>query len=119
MIEIYVISIFSISQITESLQVSPKENAQMRCVIDANPIKDDTAKWSRSGFDSSRMKESRDGNAFYLTVLNVTEEDAGEFTCTVKNGIGKEATNKTYLLVKRKCRNVSVSFFINIKSHRV
>ena len=59
------------------------------------------------------MKESRDGNAFYLTVLNVTEEDAGEFTCTVKNGIGKEATNKTYLLVKRKYRNTSASFFIN------
>ena len=115
MIEMYVISTFSISQITESLQVSPKENAQMRCVIDANPIKDETAKWSRSGFDSSRMKESRDGNAFYLTVLNVTEEDAGEFTCTVKNGIGKEAANKTYLLVKRKLLNIPFLFIIYIK----
>ena len=115
MIKIYVISTFSISQITESLQVSPKENAQMRCVIDANPIKDETAKWSRSGFDSSRMKESRDGNAFYLTVLNVTEEDAGEFTCTVKNGIGKEAANKTYLLVKRKLLNIPFLFIIYIK----
>ena len=74
----------------------------MRCVIDANPIKDDTAKWSRTGFDNSRMDKIRDGNAFYLTVLNVTEEDAGEFTCTVNNGIGKEVVNKTYLLVKRK-----------------
>ena len=74
----------------------------MLCVIDANPIKDDTAIWSRSGFDSKRMKSVRDGNTFYLTVLNVTEEDAGEFTCTVKNGIGKEVKNTTYLLVKRK-----------------
>ena len=93
---------FSISEITRSILVNPQENAQMLCVIDANPIKDDTAKWSRSGFESSRMKSVRDGNTFYLTVMNVTEEDAGEFTCTVKNGIGKEVKNKTYLLVKRK-----------------
>ena len=93
---------FSISEITSSIQVNPQENAQMLCVIDANPIKDDTAKWSRSGFDSSRMKTLRDGNTFYLTVLNVTEEDAGEFTCTVENGIGKEVKNNTFLLVKRK-----------------
>ena len=93
---------FSISEITTSILVNPQENAQMLCVIDANPIKDDTAKWSRSGFESSRMKSVRDGNTFYLTVMNVTEEDAGEFTCTVKNGIGKEVKNTTYLLVKRK-----------------
>jgi len=86
--------------------VSPQQNAQMLCVIDANPIKEDTAKWSRtSGYDkvdSTRMEFVRVKNTFYLTVLNVTEKDSGEFTCTVKNGIGKEVKNKTYLLVKRK-----------------
>ena len=84
----------------------------MLCVIDANPIEDDTAKWSRSGFDSTRMKVVRDKNTFYLTVLNVTEKDAGEFTCTVKNGIGKEVENNTYPLVKRKSeKNISQAIF--------
>ena len=74
----------------------------MVCVVDGNPIKEDTVKWSREGFDEARMKTSRDSNSFYLTVLNVTEEDAGEFTCTVNNGIGEEVKNTTFLLVKRK-----------------
>ena len=83
----------------------------MVCVVDANPIKDDTVKWSRAGFDDARMKTSPDGNSFHLTVLNVTEKDAGEFTCTVKNGIGNEVNNKTFLLVKRK--NL-FNFFITV-----
>ena len=82
--------------------VNPQDHAQMICVIDANPIKDDTAKWSREGFDNARMQVNRSGNSFYLTVRNVTAKDAGEFTCTVNNGIGKEVKNNTYLLVKRK-----------------
>jgi hypothetical protein len=104
--------------------VSPQQNAQMLCVIDANPIKEDTAKWSRtSGYDkvdSTRMEFVRVKNTFYLTVLNVTEKDAGEFTCTVKNGIGKEVKNKTYLLVKRKSetmyqtKNVLIRFILCI-----
>ena len=92
----------SITEITDNITVNPYDNAQMVCVVDANPIKDDTVKWSRAGFDDARMKTSPDGNSFHLTVLNVTEKDAGEFTCTVKNGIGNEVNNKTFLLVKRK-----------------
>ena len=83
--------------------VSPGENAQMICTVDANPITDDTIKWVRDGYDmEGRTKTTRDGNTMYLTVINSTETDAGEFECVVNNGIGAEVKNKSFLLVKRK-----------------
>lgn len=92
-----------ISEITSHIMVSSGENAEMVCVVDANPIKEDTIQWKREGFDmASRTKVANVSTNFYLTVLNVTAEDAGEFTCVVDNGIGKPAKNSTFLLVRHK-----------------
>jgi hypothetical protein len=38
---------FSITDITSHIVVSPGEDAEMVCTIDANPIKDDTVQWTR------------------------------------------------------------------------
>ena len=97
--------LFRISAITNYVMVNPGENAHMKCVVDANPIKIDTVKWTRDGFDmEGRAKLTNVSNSsFFLTVINVTEKDAGKFTCEVNNGIGEAVSNTTFLLVRRKC----------------
>ena len=74
------------------------------CKIDANPINADTVKFTREGFDfESRTKVTTiSGRNFYLTVYNVTEADAGKFTCEVNNGVGETVSNSSFLLVRRK-----------------
>ena len=73
------------------------------CKIDANPINADTVKFTREGFDfESRTKVTTiSGRNFYLTVYNVTEADAGKFTCEVNNGVGETVSNSSFLLVRR------------------
>ena len=84
--------------------VNPGENAHMKCVVDANPITEDTVKWTREGFDmEGRAKLTNvSSSSFFLTVVNVTEKDAGKFSCQVNNGIGEAVSNTTFLLVRRK-----------------
>ena len=43
--------------ITDSVTASPGDNAEFFCMVDANPMRPDTIKWTRDGFDM----ESRDG----------------------------------------------------------
>ena len=38
---------FSITDITTYVMVSPGEDAEMVCTIDANPMKEDTVQWIR------------------------------------------------------------------------
>ena len=81
----------------------------MVCSVDANPITADTVKWVREGFDfdaKARLSDVSNTN-FFLTVINVTEEDAGEFTCEVNNGIGETISNTTFLLVRREYYKIS------------
>ena len=86
--------------------VSPNQTAQLVCTVDANPIKEDTIKWVREGYDlggGGRAKTTLDGNTLYLTIVNATEADAGSFECVVNNGIGgAEVRNASFLVVKRK-----------------
>ena len=85
------------------------------CKIDANPINADTVKFTREGFDfESRTKVTTiSGRNFYLTVYNVTEADAGKFTCEVNNGVGETVSNSSFLLVRRKYISVfpTTAFF--------
>lgn len=76
----------------------------MVCVVDANPINAETVQWKREGFDmETRARLSNvSGTSFFLTVINVTDEDAGQFTCEASNGIGETVSNSTFLLVRRK-----------------
>ena len=96
------------------MMVNPNETAQLMCTVDANPIANDTIKWVREGFDGlagnadaddgkARVSTKWDGgNTLYLTILNATETDAGEFDCVVDNGIGSQVKNTSFLVVKRK-----------------
>ena len=122
---------FSISEITSYVHVNPNTVAQIRCVVDANPIDDDTVRWLK--FDPEnpakpplecdgrpkKFQHSREGNAFCLTILNVTQADSGEFTCIVKNpfkvirgkvedGINKpdDLMHKAHLFVKSKYKSI-------------
>jgi hypothetical protein len=93
----------SISEITSHIMVNPGDNAEIICVVDANPINADSIKWTRDGFDmEARTRLANVSTNFYLTVVNVTAEDAGEFTCEVNNGVGESVKNSTFLLVRRK-----------------
>ena len=92
-----------ITHLTNYITVNPGENAELVCSVDANPLNADTVKWKREGFDfdaKARLTNVSNTN-FYLTVINVTEEDAGMFTCEVNNGIGETISNSTFLLVRR------------------
>lgn len=104
-------SSFRITHLTNYITVNPGENAELVCSVDANPIKIDTVKWLREGFDfeaKTRLTNVSNIN-FYLTVINVTEGDAGQFTCQVNNGIGETISNSTFLLVRREYYNTSKS----------
>ena len=74
------------------------------CKVDANPINADTVKWTREGFEfeTRTIISNVSGKSFFLTVKNVTEEDAGKFICEVNNGIGEAVSNTSFLLVRRK-----------------
>ena len=103
--------LFRITHLTNYITVNPGENAELVCSVDANPIKIDTVKWLREGFDfeaKARLTNVSNTN-FYLTVINVTEGDAGQFTCQVNNGIGETISNSTFLLVRREYYNTSKS----------
>ncbi len=84
--------------------MNPGENAELVCEVDANPITVDTVKWIREGFDmdARALLTNVSSSRFFLTVINVTEADAGQFTCQVNNGIGDLVSNTTFLLVRRK-----------------
>ncbi len=87
--------------------VNPGENAEMVCTVDANPIKEDTVQWKRDGFAmDTRTRRANVSNHFYLTVINASAADAGEFECVVNNGIGEEVKNSTFLLVRSKQNNI-------------
>ena len=101
--------LFRITHLTNYITVNPGQNAELVCSVDANPIKIDTVKWLREGFDfeaKTRLTNVSNIN-FYLTVINVTEGDAGEFTCQVNNGIGETISNSTFLLVRREYYNTT------------
>ena len=97
-------SFFRIIESTDYITIDKGQNAELMCKIDANPINTDTVKFTREGFDfESRTKVTTiSGRNFYLTVYNVTEADAGKFTCEVNNGVGETVSNSSFLLVRRK-----------------
>ena len=81
--------------------VNPGANAEFACFVNANPIAEDTIKWTRDGFDmETRTVSTNISNAVYLTVKNVSSEDSGIFDCVANNGIGEEVKNSTFLLVR-------------------
>lgn len=87
--------------------VRENDTAEFHCSADANPIDKDTIKWQRKDYkfddnDRVRMSFNNETNTAYLTIYNIKKEDMGAFDCVVNNGIGSEAKNTTFLLVRSK-----------------
>lgn len=121
-----------ITDITSSVLVGQGEPAHLECAVDANPMKQNTIRWERKGYDmagrtkttsgaptlmASPLSLSKSVNSVFatsqnvgvvlLTVLNATAEDSGEFWCVASNGIGGSASrNASFLLVRRKCSKI-------------
>ena len=88
-------------EITDYVMVNPGDNAEFACTVKANPINEDTIKWTREGFDmEARTVATKVDDVMFLTVKNVSSEDSGTFDCVANNGIGQELKNTTFLLVR-------------------
>lgn len=89
------------------IMIGEGELANMECAIDANPLEASMVQWTHESTEKMSQLGNRAERAFqdnksYLTIKNVTANDAGLYHCTVNNGIG-EATNRSiFLIVKRK-----------------
>ncbi len=59
----------------------------------------------------NRTNKTVEGSSVYFTVKNVTSDDAGEFVCLANNGIGPEAKNSSFLLVRGSLYCVKIELF--------
>lgn len=65
-------------------------DATLRCLIDGDPRPD--VIWERKNVriaPGGRYLLSEDGKAYLLTITGVTAQDAGQYICKAKNGIGE------------------------------
>uniref|UniRef100_T1IZV2 Nephrin n=1 Tax=Strigamia maritima TaxID=126957 RepID=T1IZV2_STRMM len=101
-----------VMKISKSLLVDEGGNAHFECEIDANPKPSSSQIWKRDGYDmSARAKQSTDGNKAFLSILSITKDDSGNFTCFANNGIGDPSQMSTGLMVKfRPIMNTSPEF---------
>jgi len=91
----------------EWVMVGQNEDAQLECVIDANPLEEHMVNWTHESGNRMSEMEGRTERVFqdnksYLTVRNVEVADSGYYFCTVNNAIGVAANQSIFLIVKRK-----------------
>ena len=92
------------------------------CMFEANPIMYDGIQWLRHDKESDEEVIVTDGSRRFtidwddiggntvrsrLIIRNATVQDAGKIFCSISNGYGKEAREETFLLVKRKYKNLA------------
>ncbi len=123
---------FRILDVSPYVLVGPGEPALFECKVDASPIRPDTIRWERSGYDMEGKTKTTSGSpasgesdranigVVLLTVLNSTADDSGPFDCVAENGVGGAGTsvrNQTYLLVRRELlgmrKNLAVETILN------
>ncbi|XP_012942646.1 nephrin [Aplysia californica] len=88
--------------ITNRLSLNEGDTAMFACKVDANPMVPNIVTWTRSDFDMSRTQTKVEGETTYLSVPDLTKEDAGTFKCVADNRIGSPATSNARLIVKFK-----------------
>ncbi|XP_072939303.1 B-cell receptor CD22 [Epargyreus clarus] len=70
------------------LRVEIDGTATMECKVDAKP-KVNTVRWTRNGKYIS--------NSFTHTIQGITVQDAGKYTCSADNGLGRPGEKEIYL----------------------
>ncbi|XP_022244976.1 synaptogenesis protein syg-2-like isoform X2 [Limulus polyphemus] len=92
----------TITKFSHTVLANPGDDAQFECIVNGNPLTDDTIRWARSGFDKLRTQVVSSRGHSILNVFNVSRKDAGEFHCLAYNGIGEETEARIQLVVKFK-----------------
>ncbi|XP_076367047.1 nephrin-like isoform X2 [Tachypleus tridentatus] len=90
----------SVTRVSPPTSVREGDIAHFQCEATGNPLRKDTIRWNRPGFETRRMQVISEKGRSFLTVSNVSKEDAGEFECVSYNGIGEESTARVLLVVK-------------------
>ncbi|XP_076310450.1 nephrin-like isoform X2 [Tachypleus tridentatus] len=92
----------SVTRVSPPTYVRQGDDAHFQCEATGNPLRENVIRWNRVGFETKRMQVISEKGQSFLTVLNVSKEDSGEFECVAYNGIGEESIARVLLLVKFK-----------------
>ncbi|XP_076334988.1 nephrin-like [Tachypleus tridentatus] len=90
----------SITKISQSTYAKEGDDAQFLCEVTGNPLTQDIIRWNRPGSKMRNTQIISERGRSFLTVLNVSKEDAGNFECVAYNGIGEESIAQVQLVVK-------------------
>ncbi|XP_050438831.1 nephrin [Adelges cooleyi] len=92
-----------VTDTSAAVVVKGGEEAVLWCKIDGYPLSPVHISWTRPNFtfDKRTFVELKDGTS-YLTIHNVTKEDAGSFECAVNNGVGNISSLSAVLIVEHK-----------------
>jgi len=92
-----------------NLTVSDGGTARLHCDVDGFPdnisvswIFDDVVVASRTSWmmaEEARQRYRLDEDSATLTLVNISTEDAGKFTCSAHNGLSASAAASAYLSV--------------------
>ena len=91
-----------------NVTVSDGGTARLRCDVDGSPdnvsvswiLDDGVVVASTAPEEATRRRRYRlDDDSSTLTVVNVSTEDAGTFTCAARNGLGASAAASAHLSV--------------------
>ncbi|XP_022239800.1 nephrin-like [Limulus polyphemus] len=90
----------SITKISPSTYAKQGDDAQFLCEVTGNPLTQDIIRWNRPGYEMRNTQIISERGRSFLTVLNVSKEDAGNIECVAYNGIGEESIAQVRLVVK-------------------
>jgi hypothetical protein len=85
--------------------------AILSCVIDANPVDFNTVQWYKGQQEISfdQWEKHIEGNKVSIIRKSIQRDDAGEYTCEVKNQFG---TNQATLPLFVQCKFFIIFLFI-------
>ncbi|XP_076304781.1 nephrin-like isoform X2 [Tachypleus tridentatus] len=91
-----------ITRVSHVVLVNERDDSQLECAANGNPLTNNTIRWSRPGFNMSRTQLLFRKGQSTLKIFNVSRKDAGTFHCLAYNGVGEEMKARALLVVKFK-----------------